>query len=192
VPHRSTAFTREHFRDRPHISDRDLFGFRDYLDMTVMLVEALTKERWRVAELVQLKTTRAAWVIRVRVGRVYRSMRLDGDDEALVDSTHHDERRFIALHLFVKKLLEDLIADRLELALGLHHTAKFRAVHSVHYRPRNVLGYLVAQLVTGMNTRGKQWQTCSICGRSMLRRAGTLTCDDACRKERSRRALTAN
>lgn len=96
------------------------------------------------------------------------------------------QRRFLACHYFLDKLLSDLLTDRFDLRPTLLITGGFDVRHPIIYQPRDLLGAILFQFTEAVRG-GRRLGRCAYCSRAFTAlSAKGKTCSDRCRQAHHR------
>ena len=170
-----------------------LRNFQRDLKVWITCVSALASDRRAAGDFVHPPTRNRFWTFEYRDANCHLVRTIPRDEPAAqwLSEQPYDERRFLALHVFLHRILKGLMQDRFDLAPVINHSGPFEVGHPIHYRPRDLLGAILYQAI--ISQRGSmRWRRCCMCGAPMLGNAKRDTCSDRCRQERWRRRRAAS
>lgn len=180
-------------RLRFHVPWSKLRDFHRDLKVWITCVSALANDRRAAGDFVHRPTRARTWTFEYRDANTHVNRAITPDDPSCgwLAQQPYDERRFLALHVFLHRILKGVMQDRFDLVPVVSYTGPYEVSHPVHYRPRDLLGAILFQSIIGQ--RGSmRWRRCRICNAPMLGNRKRETCSDRCRQERWRRGRAAS
>jgi hypothetical protein len=171
----------------PAIRLNALTSFKAQIELLVTLLAGVGKDVKHAKDFVVPLPRSGGWRLEHRAGSVHfsRTLRADTYEGAWVASRPFDERRLLAFHVFVHQLIQELVRERLLVVPSIRRTAPFQVEHPLNYQPRDLLGAILLQVLSGLGS-GEVWSRCAECQRPMLGNRKRETCSDRCRQRRRR------